>query len=394
MIESASMGLCHPGMFKKKSGLTRAAFLGKSGDSYILEDASTPRSTLEQKAPRIYFSTLGNRNRIMPDLGPCLFLLDVGHGNCAVLCAEDDGVVVIDVGRRNVLPEFLLQQGIRRIRTIYLSHADQDHVGALVGLLASKIVSIEKVVVNGDSSKDTEVWKDLVYTLDNAHSDGILEFKVGLVSGDGECLRNIEVRVLDPSRSLTGIGVGGMDRSGREITSNSISAVIRASVSGQHVALLPADVDEVGLDDLLRREIDLNAPILVYPHHGGRPGSSGIRQFAEKLLGATSPEVVVFSIGRGRYNTPNPETVRVLREVLPNARIVCTQLSEHCSKEVPPASPTHLSGLFALGRAARACCGGTIVVPLDQVENIEPRQDHHTGFIRSNAETPLCLGNL
>ena len=323
-----------------------------------------------------------------------LCILDVGHGNCAVVIAGPTDVVVIDVGRRNTLREFLNQEGITKIRTVYLSHADQDHIGALVGLIASKIVSIERVVINADSLKDTEVWEDLAYELDLAHRAGTLKFDVGLVAGNGVTINDVEIRVLGPSRYLTTRGVGSKDRSGRKITSNTISAVIRISVSGHPIAVFPADIDGVGLDDLISRGDDLVAPILVYPHHGGRPGSSEIRQFAEKLLGTTSPEVVVFSIGRRSYNTPNPETVRVLREVLPNARIVCTQLSEHCSKEVPPASPTHLSGLFALGRAARTCCGGTIVVPLDQVENIEPRQDDHTGFIRSNAETPLCLRNL
>ena len=336
----------------------------------------------------------------MSTLRSHLCILDVGHGNSTVIIAGSSEVVVIDVGKKNSLREFLYQQDIERIRTVYLSHADEDHIGSLVGLLASNMVSIERVVVNGDSLKTTEVWDDLVYMLDSAHHAGVLEFKVGLASDDceilkdGEIRKDVEIRTLGPSQYLVAKGVGGVDRSGRKITSNSISAVLRVSVSGMHFAVFPGDVDEVGLDDLLRKNVDMKAPILVYPHHGGRPGASEIRQFAEKLLRAASPEVVVFSIGRGRYRTPNPETVRVLREVLPNARIVCTQLSEHCSKEVPPTSPAHLSGSFALGHADRACCGGTIVVPLDRVEDIEPRQADHTDFIRSNAETPLCLRNL
>ena len=303
-------------------------------------------------------------------------------------------VIVIDVGRRSTLLEFLDQQKITRIRTIYLSHAHEDHIGALVGLLASNTVSVDRVVVNSDSTKNTRGWDDLVYELDRAHRAGTLKFCVGMVEGHGEVLNDVEVRVLGPSPYLAAKGAGNADQSGKRITSNSISAVIRISVSGRHVAILPADIDGVGLDDLLRRDADLKASIVVYPHHGGYPGASNIRLFAEKLLGATSPSVVVFSIGRGRYGTPNPETVRVLREVLPHARIICTQLSEHCSETVPSGSPAHLSEVFALGRADRTCCGGTIVVPLDLVGDIEPRQADHTGFIRSNAETPLCLRDL
>ena len=330
----------------------------------------------------------------MTTLQSRLCILDVGHGNCAVVIAGSADVAVIDVGRRNTLREFLDQQGITRILTVYLSHADQDHIGALVGLLAAKIVSIDRVVVNTDSLKKTEVWADLAYELDLAHRAGTLKFCVGLVEGHREVIQDVEIRVLGPSRYLAVRGAGSEDRSGRKITSNSISAVIRVSVSGRHVAILPADIDEVGLDAVLGSCSDLSAPILVYPHHGGRPGASDIRLFTEKLLKATSPEVVIFSIGRGHYRTPNPETVMVLRELLPDARIICTQLSEHCSEKVPPISPTHLSDVFALGRDDQTCCGGTIVVPLNRVGDIEPRQTGHAEFIRSNAETPLCLQNL
>lgn len=332
---------------------------------------------------------------VMTALRRHLCILDVGHGNCAVIIAGETDVVVIDVGRRSTLLEFLAQQEIRRIRTVYLSHADQDHIGALVGLLASTEVSVDKVVVNSDSTKNTKVWDDLAYELDSAHRAGALDFSVGLVSGDGEDLNEVEIRILGPSRYLATKGVGGTDRSGRRITSNSISAVLRVSVSGQHVAILPADIDEVSLRDMLQQGRDLKAPIIVYPHHGGRPGATAaIRRFAEMLLRATSPTVVVFSIARGRYGTPNPETVRVLREVLPDARIVCTQLSQHCSGKIPSGSPTHLSNAFALGSANRICCGGTIVIPLDDARDLEPDRADHTDFIRSNVESPLCLQEL
>ena len=331
---------------------------------------------------------------IVTALRPCLCILDVGHGNCAVVMDGVADVIVIDVGRCSTLLEFLDQQEINRIRTIYLSHADEDHIGAFVGLLASNTVSVDKVVVNSDSSKETKVWDDLVYELNGAHKAGALNLNVGMVEGHGEVLNDVEVRVLGPSPYLAAKGAGSKDHSGRRITSNSISAVIRISVSGRHVAILPADIDGVGLDDLLGRDADLKASIVVFPHHGGCPGASVIRPFTEKLLGATSPSIVVFSIGRGRYGAPNPETVSVLREVLPHARIICTQLSEHCSKKVPSGSPAHLSNVFALGRADRTCCGGTVVVPLDRVDDIEPRQTDHTSFIHSNAETPLCLRDL
>ena len=322
-----------------------------------------------------------------------LYILDVGQGSCAVVVGDAE-VVVVDVGRRSGLLEFLDQQCIRRIRTIYLSHADGDHIGALVGLLTSGTVTIDRVVLNSDALRDTKVWNDLVYKLDSAHMADTLQLDVDLVSGKSENFGDIEVQVMAPSRYLTLKGVGSKNGSGRRITSNSISAVVRISVSGKHVAILPADIDGIGLDDLLKRDIDLRASILVYPHHGGRPGSADISSFTERLLEAVEPTTVVFSFGRGHYGLPNPEIISVLRKNMPNVRIVCTQLSEHCSKTEPSGSMSHLSSAYALGRVDHRCCGGTIVVPLDNACDLEPGQDDHINFIRSNVETPLCLGDL
>ena len=86
---------------------------------------------------------------------------------------------------------FLTEQNITKIQTVYLSHADEDHVGGLVGLLSSSSVQIKKVVVNSDASKHTKTWDDLVYELDLAHSAGDLQFCVGLMSGEVEYLKDV-----------------------------------------------------------------------------------------------------------------------------------------------------------------------------------------------------------
>ena len=324
-----------------------------------------------------------------------LSILDVGHGNCAVIHAGDAGVVVIDAGRGTGLLEFLLEQDIDNVRTVYLSHSDEDHVAALLGLLESSAVTVQRVVVNGDSSKESRVWEDLIYELDHMHRDSAVEFTVGLVAGECEVLDDVEIEILGPSRYLAARGAGSRDRSGRPITTNSISAVIRVRVRGESVAVIPGDLDGVGLQDLIERRLDVRAPIVVYPHHGLRPGNADIRGFAEALLGATTPEVLVFSFGRGRYRAPNPETVRAAREVRPEARVVCTQLSEHCSRMTPASGFSHLHDSFAQGRAAGSCCAGTIVVPLDQptTDGLRPSYGEHRSFILSGVETPLCLAH-
>ena len=321
-----------------------------------------------------------------------LCVLDVGHGNSTVVIAGARSVIAIDVGRQSTFSEFLLEQGITHIDSIYLSHADADHIGALVGILATQQATIDRVYLNNDASKNTRIWDDLVYELDNAKRAGSLEFSVGLTAGKTEELPgDVCLRVLGPSGYLAAKGVGSTHRSAGRIQTNSISAVISITVAGTTLAMLPGDLDSVGLHDLLEECQDLRASLLVYPHHGALPGGAmDPAEYARKLLLAVNPKLVVFSIGRGQYATPNPETVRALRETLPNARVVCTQLSEYCSKQLPDRLPTHLSQATARGRARNACCGGTVVVPLDDFAAVLPQSTTHGVFIRTHAQTALC----
>ncbi len=334
---------------------------------------------------------MGDKIKASKRLRRHLCFLDVGHGNAAVLIAGVENVVVIDVGRQSALSEFLFEQGITHIQSIYISHADADHIGGLIGILATREVSIGRVILNSDGSKQTRLWDDLLYELNESCQSGSIKLEIGLVSGHKECLPgSIQIEVLAPSRYLAAKGAGSTDRSGSRITSNSISAVISISVHGSRFALLPGDLDGVGFRDLMASSTNLQAPILIYPHHGALPGNMVPHKFDDTLLGAVSPELVVFSIGRGRYTTPNPGTVRLLRSKFSNTRIICTQLSEHCSERLPAVSPTHLSRVFARGRTGNLCCGGTVVVSLANRNDIWPKQSLHAQFIRDHAKTALC----
>ncbi len=326
-----------------------------------------------------------------------LCFLDVGHGNSTVIIAEEDSIVVVDTGRRGSLSKFLLEQGITHIHSIYLSHADADHIGGLVGMLATKKVSIDYVYVNSNALKNSKVWDDLVHELDCAHNAGRLEFRTELVSGHREELPGgVSVEVLGPSRYLATKGAGSTNRSRTRIHTNSVSVVIAISVGSSRVALLPGDIDGVGLDDLFRNlQQDIHSRILVYPHHGGSPGTGTTqKEHAKKLLSKVRPDLVIFSIGRGMYSTPNPDVVGQLRQLLPETRIVCTQLSEHCADQLPAVSSTHLSGVFAAGHEHGACCGGTVVVPLDNVSAVQPQKIPHIEFIQNQAPTSLCFDHL
>ena len=328
-----------------------------------------------------------------PRLRRHVCFLDVGHGNATVLIAGEEEIALVDVGKYSTLAEFLLEQQIKRIKSVYLSHADEDHIGALVGLLAAPDISIDRVFLNTDASKKSKVWDDLLYELDSAHREGTTSFSPSLSTGHKEQLSDrVSLDVLGPSPYLAAKGPGSNDRLGRKIRSNSISAIITISVDDQRLALLPGDMDGIALRNLLDNGAQLAAPILVYPHHGGLPGDMDPFEFADSLLSAVQPNLVVFSIGRGHYNMPNPDTVASLRQVLPDARIVCTQLSKNCCGSLPTNQQNaRLTDAFAQGRSKGACCGGTIIIPLDAPSSLRPKARAHEEFIRMHVETPLCM---
>ena len=270
-----------------------------------------------------------------------LAILDVGHGNSAVLFSGDD-VAVFDAGTGPGLLRFLREQNVDHIKTVVVSHADRDHIGGLIGLLAADTVAVERVVLNTDSLKGSAGWDDLLCELDARHRAGRTRFDTAIRTGDDEVFGLVTATVVAPSTYFAASGPGSTDRHGRMISSNSISAVIRLSGAEGPIAVLTGDLDVVGFDELVRTDGKIEAPVLVFPHHGGGTGASDVCGYVTQLIQRVQPRVVVFSIGRASAGTPDPEIVRCLREAAPDVRIVCTQLS--ALRKVTPSIPAESSG--------------------------------------------------
>lgn len=326
---------------------------------------------------------------------PELTVIDVGHGSAAALVG--DRAIVFDAGPGSALLEYLTERAITDIVALYVSHADKDHINGVVAVLGSGEISIGSVWLNTDSEKDSETWRDLLYSLDDYHRRGDLNFQVGLVEGHvcPEVAPGTRAEVIAPRRRLAGLGPGARDADGKEITTNSVSAIIRVSCHGTPIALLTGDLDATGLNHLVDAGVDLKAPLLVFPHHGGhvtrRATAFDDAAFTATLLDAVTPEAVVFSIGRGRYETPRPEILEEIRRHGSSPRVACTQLSERCSATTPTDEPAHLVPRYAAGRALNRCCAGTFVVAFDAANyQMQPARTDHQAFVAVQAPSALC----
>ena len=179
------------------------------------------------------------------------------------------------------------------------------------------------------------------------------------------------------------------------LTSNSISAVFRLFSFGVPKVLLLGDITLDAYSSLLKTTPQPNADVLVYPHHGGQSESDDPVAFARLLCETVAPGTVVFSIGRGRFETPIDNITKTIRKLVPKVRLSCTQLSEHCANQIPAAEPLHLTTKFAAGRARRCCCAGTVTIALkNHPTELLPVVDAHDTFILSHAPTALCKSRI
>ncbi|WP_396779755.1 ComEC/Rec2 family competence protein [Microbispora sp. H10830] len=333
----------------------------------------------------------------LPPLLPSRYLaiLDVGHGACAVV-RDGSAVTLVDAGPSAAILEFCRRHGVKSIDRVILTHADADHIKGLVLLLSSGEIKVGEVLLNSDAQKGSKDWSALVWELDHLERDGHVQMIVGVREGESFPVgTSIHLRVLAPRRGLVAIGPGGRDNEGRLLHANTLSAVLRVDVESRlGTALLTGDLDEVGLQHLIdTRAADLKADVLVFPHHGGNAKPSATpalnSEYTNTLLDHVHPRSVIFSIGRGRHNTPRPEILAAIRSHGSAPRVACTQMSVHCAVNVT-IQGNHLLPVFSVGRERKICCAGTVILDLDKGGDPSPLGTPYDAFRREAAPTALC----
>lgn len=316
---------------------------------------------------------------------------DVGHGNCALI--TDDGyVALVDVAPGAVPLRLLRDAGIGRVDVVVISHADQDHIGGLVNLLAQ--VEVGEVWINGDAARASHEWDAVRAALQIAQQQGrtvvrcALEAGAELASPSGR----VVLRVLAPAGWNRLYDTGAKVAGRQQNTANGMSAVVAVRIDDTTQVLLAGDADAHAFADLTQAKADLRAPLLVFPHHGGLPGKGMTADdFARDLCGAVEPTLVVFSVGRSRKHFPRPEVVKAVQEAS-GAHIACTQLAQRCADQLPAVEPTHLHPTAAAaGRPHRACCAGTVEKTFASAgAALLPVLSDHTAFVQANAPTGMC----
>ena len=272
---------------------------------------------------------------------PHFYIVDVKHGNSAVLI-DTKGIVVVDAGNGSKLLDFLSEKKIHQIDVLLLSHADSDHIGGVMALLNSGSVEIKAIYVNPDATKNSLIWDDLIWSLDNRDKNNKIIFEVNITPNltgkinQGE----VHIEILAPSKYLIAKGSGSTDRNKNKLTTNSISAVVRFIYQNNPIILLPGDIDKIGLDNLLQDSNDISAWLLVFPHHGGHAGKD-ITGFTKLICQKVKPKKIVFSIGDNSNRFPLKEVIETISLTLQNTNMYTTNHSDIFQNHIAQ-FPAHL----------------------------------------------------
>lgn len=326
--------------------------------------------------------------------GSTLHVIDVGNGNCAVALGED-WALMVDAGASVAVVQTIERLSVDRLHAVVISHRDLDHARGLVQLLSREELEIGAVYIGADAAKNPsspETATLLVALADAKRSGRCLVSRdldatvtPATLSGGG-----VSVEVLAPTFDMAMTGPTGKSPSGMTMTSNSVSAVLRVTLSSGLRVLLPGDMDHISLNELLAANANLSADVLVFPHHGSISAVADERSFAEELTRVVGAHTILFSVGRGVRARPTEAVLQGVFDANAAVKVACTQLSSGCldrDAELPH-ELSHLTSLPAAGRARCRSCAGSIT--LNREGLMGPDVDAHQAYISATAKTPMC----
>ncbi len=232
----------------------------------------------------------GGRDRLS------ISILDVGQGDAILVTTPAGHRILIDGGPSGVaLSQALgreLPAGVHRIDLVVLSHAQDDHLVGLVGVLDRyEVGAVLLSPLEGETAAN-HAWQEALAE----QAVPVREAVAGewLDLGEGAWLE-----VLGPAADLP---AAAADLPAAAADLNSASVVLRL-VHGSVSFLLTGDLTAEGEDALLGRGPALASTVLKVGHHG----SDGSTTAA--FLAAVRPAVAAISVGaENPYGHPSPST--------------------------------------------------------------------------------------
>lgn len=218
--------------------------------------------------------------------------IDVGQADCALLeCGGE--YLLIDGGNRedsDLVVSYLQDQGVEELSAVICTHAHEDHVGGLPGVLA---VYPTAAVYAPTSTYSSQIFDKFLYYTDQ---------------------QGLEITIPEPGDTLMlGDAVGTFLGPVQSYPDTNNTSLVMNWTYGEISFLFTGDMEKDAESDLLDYWGDdnalLQADVLKVGHHGSDT-SSGYR-----FLNAVSPEYGVISVGSGNsYGHPHAEPLQRLAQ--------------------------------------------------------------------------------
>ena len=225
---------------------------------------------------------------VLPEGELTVHFLDVGQADCALL-ACDGKYILIDGGNvedSSKVVSYLEKAGVSELEAVFCSHAHEDHVGGLPGVLAVYPTGAVYAPTNTYSSN---CFDDFLYYTDQQG----LSVTIPSV-GDKLTFGDAVVEVLGPVKSYA--------------ETNDTSLILRVTY-GDTRFLFTGDMEIPAETDLVESGADLKADVLKVGHHGSDT-STGYRFLREVM-----PTHAIVSVGEGNsYGHPNEKTLSLLSD--------------------------------------------------------------------------------
>ena len=259
-----------------------------------------PAAPLESDGLTVHYIDVGQADSILLQCGGEAMLIDGGN-------VEDSDLVVA----------YLREQGVNTLDYVVNTHAHEDHVGGLPGVLA---VYKTNAVLCPVEKYDSNCFEDFLRYADKQGLKPVCPDP-----GDVVMLGDTQITVLGPVKD--------------DYDTNNSSIVLRADY-GQTSFLFTGDAEEKAEKDILEYGFDVSATVLKVGHHGSETST------CYQWLRAVDPAYAVISVGTDNtYDHPHESALSRLRDA--DVMVYRTDLQGHIVCESDGQDVTFSTGKHA-----------------------------------------------